>query len=313
MTTPALTKVSTKTRRDNYRIASFDLNSVNTVLTQIGLRLDQIDAIGQNPDIKGRRLVNVAPAVEPSDAIRFDQLTLDVFTTDDLPEGLTNLYFTDERVDDRIAVLFIAGTAIELSYDDIANTFSVAVKIKADNGITSDANGLYVMIKADNGISVDAAGIFVKTKDDTGIKVDSGGIYIQIKGDNGIDVGADGIFVKIKADNGIAVDTNGIFAKIKADNGIGVDSNGLYVSRKTGYGIDVDSDGLKLKQQAHEADASASHSITDPADSPADADALRDDLVTNTIPAIESALNALGTKINNILSKLETAEVLASS
>jgi hypothetical protein len=49
------------------------------------------------------------------------------------------------------------------------------------------------------------------------------------------------------------------------------------------------------------ANASTSHSITDPADAPLDADALRDDLVANAIPDIENALNALGTKINNIL------------
>lgn len=51
-----------------------------------------------------------------------------------------------------------------------------------------------------------------------------------------------------------------------------------------------------------EADAETSHSITDPADTPADADALRDDLVANTIPDIESALDALGAKINSLLS-----------
>lgn len=59
-------------------------------------------------------------------------------------------------------------------------------------------------------------------------------------------------------------------------------------------------------QIAHVADASTSHSITDPGDSPADADALRDDLVTNVIPSIESALNALGTKINNLLTMAES-------
>jgi hypothetical protein len=67
------------------------------------------------------------------------------------------------------------------------------------------------------------------------------------------------------------------------------------------------------QQGANVADASASHSITDPADSPADADALRDDLVTNAIPEIESALDALGTKVNAILASLEAAGIMASS
>ena len=66
-------------------------------------------------------------------------------------------------------------------------------------------------------------------------------------------------------------------------------------------------------QASHIADASTSHSITDPADAPADADALRDDLVANAIPDIESALDALGTKINSILDALEGVGITATS
>lgn len=66
-------------------------------------------------------------------------------------------------------------------------------------------------------------------------------------------------------------------------------------------------------RQSHVADASASHSITDPADTPASADALRDDLVANAIPEIEAALDALGTKINSIIATLEAAGLHATS
>lgn len=45
-------------------------------------------------------------------------------STDDLTEG-SNLYFTDERVDDRISALFKAGSGIVLNYDDTNNTFTV--------------------------------------------------------------------------------------------------------------------------------------------------------------------------------------------
>lgn len=48
-------------------------------------------------------------------------------------------------------------------------------------------------------------------------------------------------------------------------------------------------------------DASTAHNITDPTDSPASADALRDNLVATTIPSIEAALDALGTKINSLI------------
>lgn len=46
-------------------------------------------------------------------------------TTDTLTEGSSNLYFTDERVDDRINALVQAGTNISVVYDDVANTFTI--------------------------------------------------------------------------------------------------------------------------------------------------------------------------------------------
>ena len=46
--------------------------------------------------------------------------------TDEITEGSTNLYFTNERVDDRVNSLLTAGTGITLTYDDAANTLTVA-------------------------------------------------------------------------------------------------------------------------------------------------------------------------------------------
>ena len=46
------------------------------------------------------------------------------YTTTLVTEG-TNLYFTNERVDDRVAALLVAGTGINLTYDDAANTLTV--------------------------------------------------------------------------------------------------------------------------------------------------------------------------------------------
>ena len=52
--------------------------------------------------------------------------------------------------------------------------------------------------------------------------------------------------------------------------------------------------------------------ITDPADTPADADALRDDLVTNVIPTIEANFTDLQAKVNAILAALRTANIIAT-
>jgi hypothetical protein len=71
--------------------------------------------------------------------------------------------------------------------------------------------------------------------------------------------------------------------------------------------------GGAVVRQNHIADANTSHAITDPVDSPATADLLRDDLVANAIPEIETALNALGTKFNTLLSYLEAYRLLKTS
>lgn len=49
---------------------------------------------------------------------------LSSFTTTDLTEG-TNLYYTDERVDDRVNTLIQAGLGITTSYDDINNELTI--------------------------------------------------------------------------------------------------------------------------------------------------------------------------------------------
>ena len=70
-------------------------------------------------------------------------LDLSSKSTSDLSEG-SNLYFTDERVDDRVASLIVAGTSISATYDDAANTLTVAntapdqtVAVVGSNGVTN--------------------------------------------------------------------------------------------------------------------------------------------------------------------------------
>lgn len=55
-------------------------------------------------------------------------VVLTPFTTTDLVEG-TNLYYTIERVDDRVATLIQNGTGLIWTYDDIANTFTGNVSV----------------------------------------------------------------------------------------------------------------------------------------------------------------------------------------
>lgn len=61
------------------------------------------------------------------------------FDTDDLSEGATNLYFTNERVDDRVNALLVQGTNITLTYDDGAGTLTIDA---AGGGGSSTLSGL---------------------------------------------------------------------------------------------------------------------------------------------------------------------------
>ena len=72
--------------------------------------------------------------------------------TDALSEGSTNLYFTNERVDDRIDALFVAGTGITKVYDDAANTYTLSVTqadIDTDNITEGSTNIFFTNARSD--------------------------------------------------------------------------------------------------------------------------------------------------------------------
>lgn len=62
------------------------------------------------------------------------------FNTDNISEGSNNKYFTDERVDDRVNGLLVAGANVTLTYDDAANTLTIAAT--EDNLSNNDTDDL---------------------------------------------------------------------------------------------------------------------------------------------------------------------------
>ena len=65
--------------------------------------------------------------------------------TDALTEGSTNLYFTNERVDDRVNALITGGTGITATYDDAGNILTLSATqadINTDN-ITEGSSNLF--------------------------------------------------------------------------------------------------------------------------------------------------------------------------
>lgn len=71
-------------------------------------------------------------------------------TTDNLTEGSTNKYFSDERVDDRVNALVQQGTGINVSYNDTANSLTI------EHSDTSNASSVSNTVI--QGITVDGFG-----------------------------------------------------------------------------------------------------------------------------------------------------------
>ena len=74
---------------------------------------------------------NAATATKLASAVTINGTSFDgsaniSYTTSAVAEG-TNLYYTDERVDDRLNALLIAGTGIQKTYDDLNNTYTLAL------------------------------------------------------------------------------------------------------------------------------------------------------------------------------------------
>ncbi len=63
--------------------------------------------------------------------------SLSGLTTDDLTEGSSNFYYTDEKVDDRVNALIIGGAGVDTAYDDAAGTLTLTADLSE---VTADLN-----------------------------------------------------------------------------------------------------------------------------------------------------------------------------
>ena len=132
MSDPAVNKVPTKIQGTAYHLVSLDLNALNRVLHDLGLRLNQLDAIGQYPDMKGQRLVNLAPGAKSSDSVRFDQTQI---------------------------VYYQEGFGIELVYFPVTRTLLISVMQQTH---ITDANAISSLSLGAGSDQVDRAGFNAK-------------------------------------------------------------------------------------------------------------------------------------------------------
>ena len=95
--------------------------------------------------------------------------------TDALTEGSTNLYYTNERVDDRVAALIQGGTGIDATYNDAGNLLSLSVdfgEYTTDQVVEGSSNSYFTQARARNaftygtGIQHDGSGTISVTQSD---------------------------------------------------------------------------------------------------------------------------------------------------
>jgi len=130
---------------------------------------------------------------------------VDAQDTDDVAEGSTNLYHTSERVDDRVNALLTAGTGITLTYDDAANSLTVAGAAQyGDSDVTTHLSDFDGSIIPDTDVTYDLGS---STKQWRDIYVGPGSLYVngqQVVSDN-----SGTITVSADSDQNVSVQTSG--------------------------------------------------------------------------------------------------------
>ena len=109
----------TKTYVDSLGIAASTADTLSTARTINGVSFDGSANISFDTDSVSEGTSNLYYTTA-----RFNT-AFATKDTADLTEG-TNLYYTNERVDDRVSNLVVAGTSISSTYDDVNNTLTIA-------------------------------------------------------------------------------------------------------------------------------------------------------------------------------------------
>ena len=169
--------------------------------------------------------------------------------TDDLSEGTSNLYFTNERVDDRVDTLLIAGTGISKTYNDSANSLTLNLDFTEFNtsNITENTNLYFTGARARAAISVSG---------DLGYDSSTGIISFSERTDSTIrglvsatDSGGDGSFA-YNSTTGVFTYTgpsaSEVRAHFSAGTGVSITTGEIAIGQSVGTGDSVSFDSISV-------------------------------------------------------------------
>lgn len=206
----------------------------------------------------GSNWVPTAAASAPVDSVN-GQTGVVVLDTDDISEGVSNLYFTDERVDDRVNDLLVGGDGITLTYNDVADTLTIDAEL--DNIVDGDGD---TSISVDQGaadtdtIIMTANGSTVGTIDDVVVSLGNGasanslsatvalGFNASAQGGSSVAVGF-GSNVSSTASGGVAL---GNAANVTTANSTALGTRAGATGTNT-IAVGVDSDATNLQSAAY--------------------------------------------------------------
>jgi len=169
---------------------------------------------------------------DPANTLTGD-VSLAPFSTTNLAEG-ANLYFTDERVDDRVAALIQNGTGLTWTYNDPANTLTGNVTLSepanqivygTGSGFSSSSSFTYTV--STGGFSVNASGSVAAP----------GTVLIQPKSRSGAGTGA---LLSLKGGNAQAVGGTGGDVFIYSGTGNSGQHGSVFIGRGTLDALEID-------------------------------------------------------------------------
>jgi len=149
-------------------------NSANSDWITTGISITTSNSF--TGDITGNSATATALATARTiNGVSFDGTANISFNSDSVSEGSSNLYFTNERVDDQVNSLLTAGSGISLTYDDAAGTLTIANTNSADITSVVAGDGL-----TGGGTSGDVT--LAVSVDDSSIEIDSDTLRVKASG-----------------------------------------------------------------------------------------------------------------------------------
>ena len=131
---------------------------------------------------------------------------------------------------DSLSVGATSGLSMS-SYNGSAAVSDLAVSLKADSGLSKDANGVAISLASNKALEFDSGALAVKVKSNSGITQDSDGLSVNLDGSGGLEFNSGAIRLEAAvAGDGLA-HNSGVLS-------VGVDDSS----------IEINSDSLRIKE-----------------------------------------------------------------